>query len=499
VAPEPKRDSPGPDSITRNTGFGLAVKLLGAAFTGVLTLYLVRALGPKDYGVFALAVSVGGLVLIPSDLGISQAAARFIAEQRHVPRAVAAVIADALRLKLLVSGLVAVALIALAEPIASAYGTSALTWPLRLVAIAVFGQSLMLMYGGALEALGKVSGYLRIVFAESALETVASIAFVLLGAGATGAALGRAAAYAAAAGFGLVLLMRTVRHRVRLRERRDERHTRRILAYGSALVLVDGAFTLFSRIDSLLIGAIVSVQAVALFEAPMRFVSFLGYPGAAAASGVAPRVVDGSEKPRSDALERALRYLILVQGVVIAPMIVWAEPLVRLGLGDGYGGSAGVLRAAAPYAFLLGLSPVLAGSVNYLGEARRRVPIAIATLLVNLVIDLIFLPRIGIVAGAIGTDVAYALYVWAHFAICRRVIDLPLRRLVVAFTWTMLAAAAMAAVLLAFGVSDVPIPLLPVGALLGTFAYGAVLFAGRELTTAELGSASRSVRAAFAR
>ena len=39
-----------PHSIARNTLFGAATQLTTAAFTAVLTLYLVRALGPGDYG-----------------------------------------------------------------------------------------------------------------------------------------------------------------------------------------------------------------------------------------------------------------------------------------------------------------------------------------------------------------------------------------------------------------------------------------------------------------
>jgi O-antigen/teichoic acid export membrane protein len=42
-------------------------------------------------------------------------------------------------------------------------------------------------------------------------------------------------------------------------------------------------------------------------------------------------------------------------------------------------------------------------SVKYLGHARKRLPIAVGAVLVNLVINLILVPPIGVVAGAIGT------------------------------------------------------------------------------------------------
>ena len=42
-----------------------------------------------------------------------------------------------------------------------------------------------------------------------------------------------------------------------------------------------------------------------------------------------------------------------------------------------------MLRAMAPFIYLFGLAPLVSVGVNYLGEARRRIPVAIAALLVN--------------------------------------------------------------------------------------------------------------------
>ena len=64
--------------------------------------------------------------------------------------------------------------------------------------------------------------------------------------------------------------------------------------------------------------------------------------------------------------------------------------------------------------------------MNYLGAARKRVPLAVVALAVNAIIDIILIPKIGIVAGAIGTDVAYAIWVPAHLLILRQLIGLPL-------------------------------------------------------------------------
>ena len=119
-------------------------------------------------------------------------------------------------------------------------------------------------------------------------------------------------------------------------------------------MVVDGAFTLFSTIDVLLIGAILSVSAVGLFEAAYRLAGLLVFIGAPVRSAVAPRLTRGGGGPDHEALETALHYMVLIQGVVLAPMIVWAEPLTRIVLGTDYLGSIDTLRALAPFALLIG-------------------------------------------------------------------------------------------------------------------------------------------------
>lgn len=476
---------PARDSIARNVGFSFALGIGSAAFTAVLRLFLIRSLGPEEYGIFALALGIGLLVLLPANLGISTAASRFIAEVRHDRPAVHGVIFDALRLKLLLSVLFCGALAVAAEPIAAAYDTPELTWPIRLMALALLGQGLLQLYDQIFEAEGRIAVYTRIVLVESAVETVASIGLVLGGLGVSGAMAGRAGAYLFAAGFGLALVVRTVGMRISLRGA-GQGNVRRLATYGSALLVIDGAFTLFSRIDVLLIGAIIDVEAVGQFEAALWLMSFAGYAGAAAAAGVAPLLARSEDGPDVVAFDNALRRLMLIQGVLIAPLIVWAEPLAEIAFGAEYPDSAGVVRALAPFAFLLAVSPLLARGVTYLGEARRRIPIAIAAVLVNVAIDLALLAEIGIVAGAIGTDVAYVLYVAGHLWLCRRLLGIELRPLARTFAATMVAVAAMSGALLAFGTGSVAIPLLIVGGAVGAAVYAVVLLALGEVTREQL-------------
>jgi O-antigen/teichoic acid export membrane protein len=482
------------DSIARNTAFALATQLTSAAFTAIITFYLVRALGPSSYGVFALAVGVGALVLIASDFGITQSAERFIAEHRGDRAGVAGVLADALKLKLVTASALCALLFALADPIAHGYGNSHLAWPLRAAAIAAFGQTTMFLYRGAFVALGRVSASWRVTTLESAIETCATVLFVVAGAGAAGAAWGRATGYVFGGLIGAYFAVRLIgRSSIAPRGERPGRK-RQIAGYAGALFLINAAFTIFEQIDVLLIGAIISTAAVGVFEAPMRVTIFLGYGGQAVAFGVAPRLAGGPRgRANVAAFETSLRYLILVQAALLAPVLVWSRPIVDLALGGGYGQSAEVLRALAPFMFMSALGTFITLTVNYLGEARRRVPLAIGVVLVNLIVDAVLIPDVGVVGGAIGTDVAFALYVIGHLAICKRLLGYSLESVLATLGRSLVASAAMAAVLAAIGTSGLSALELVAGAAGGIAAYATTLIVTRELSRAELAALPRTL------
>jgi O-antigen/teichoic acid export membrane protein len=485
-------DRSAPDGIVRNTTFALAVQITVSAFSAALTLFLVRKLGPAGYGIFALAVAIGVLCALLAELGISPATARFVAERRGDRNAMASVVAAALRLKLPLTAVIAFGLLLLSGPLAQAYGHDSLAWPLRALAVGLFGQGLASLLGGTFVAQGRVALNLRLVFAGGVTELCTTVALVLLGAGSTGAAFGRAAGWTVAGAFAVVLAIRSFGRRAVGVRAVESGRAREIVRYAGVLAVVDAAVVLFEQIDAILIGAFLGAASVGVFQAPMRLTTFLLYPGYAVASGVAPRLSHGvHHRAEASALRLAYRLIVLFQAALLAPVVVWATPIADLLFGGEFSESADVLRWLAPFVFLSGLAPLVSLGANYLGLARRRAPIAIAAVAVNIGLDLVLLPTIGVVGAAIATSAAYAIYVPAHIWLCWRALDLELRDTVVPVIRALAAATTMAATLLAFGTAELSLWQWLGGAVAGTAVYVATLSLTGELTRGDLRAARR--------
>jgi O-antigen/teichoic acid export membrane protein len=480
----------------RNTLLLLASQVATLAFTGGLTLYLVRALGPASYGVYALAVSIAGLVIFPAGLGLPMAVGRFLADHRGSAHQLREIFRVGMKLQVPAALIAGAVLFAASGAVADAYGNPHLGWPLRWAALSVIGQALFAFLTSVGTSVRRVSVGLWMTVAESAVETSASIALVIAGAGAAGATLGKLVGYSVATILGVYLTVRLLGRAGREPGEARQVSLRTLTRYAGVLLVVDITWSAITQVDVLLIGALLTSTAVGSFGAVLRLLAVLGYLGTAVSSGVAPRLSLAGGTPDVRSFEAALRYVTIIQGLVLAPMLVWAKPIVDLLLGSAYHSSDEILRVLSLYAFVGGPAALISVAVTYLGEGRRRVVVMLATLVLGLVATYVLIRAVGVVGAAVADDVIQVVYVAAHLWICSTLITLDLRKLMWCGVRTLLAAGAMALVLLAFGTDHLS-PVQWLGGLLGgTVVFAAVLLLTRELSVAEIQSVGVRLRTA---
>jgi O-antigen/teichoic acid export membrane protein len=355
------------------------------------------------------------------------------------------------------------------------------------MAIAVFFQSLLAFYRYAFLAMRDADVGFRMVVGEAAVETGASVLLVVLLGGAASASAGRAVGYA----FGALLAMGLTFKRFgapafarssRLREAR-----RRLARYAGALFAIDLSFAASVQLAPLMIGGFLGAREVGLFQAPSRLIVLLQYPGVALTNGLTPRMARSEDhEPEVGLFTTGIRYLLVLQALMVVPVVVWADPIVDLVLGPGYERSAELLQLLGPYIFASGLAGPLSGAVDYLGEARRRVPIAIGEFFVSAILTAALLATIGLEGAALTANLVSIGYVGVHIWLLRVLVRMPLRPLLLATSRGLLAAAAMAAVLLVFGTDDLAVWEWIAGLAGGTVAFVAVILATREIKIPEL-------------
>ena len=419
MPPATRTTNPGAEhGFAVNAAAAFGMQAVGVLATGVMTLVLVRLLGPHEYGLYALALSVGGIVLLPLDAGVTTSTATTplrrpasASRPRDRPRRPRGEADDRDHGERRARSR--------APLIADAYGELRLVWPIRLVAGVILAQTLFGFVVGCFTAVRMTANGLFIVTVESIGEAIIVIVAVVAGAGAVGAVGGRLVAYGLAAILGVVLLNRRFRLLRRVATvRRDV--VRSILGYGFALALVDAAWALFVQMDVILIAAILDSTAAGEFQAPARLLGLVAYPGLALATALGPRVNVDDRAALLRRFRRSLRLLLAFQLLAGIAALTVAPTLIHDFLGPKYQDAASVTRALAPWVVLAGLAPIASNTLDYLGRARQRLPFAVGAVAVNALIDVILLPRIGVVAAAIGTDLGIAVFTFGALWLCAK-------------------------------------------------------------------------------
>lgn len=472
-----RRPAP-PESAIAGTLFALLAQVCTAVFTAAVTLYLVRVLGPEGYGEVTLVLSVGALALVVADAALAASTARLAAVTPDDPVRLATVVSSGLRSKLVMGGVSAVGLVTLAGPIARAYGDPTMAWALRVVVLAVVAESLVMLWLVAFQAMRRISLNVRLYLVESFAEATAIVSLVALGAGVTGAVLGRGVGYAVGAAAGAWLMTRALGRRLDLHG--DHATRREISGYARPLFVNAGAYSAYTQVDVQLVGGLLGRTAVGIYAAPLRLLVLLTYPGQSVANAVSPRMAGAS--PEVSTFNAALRWLILYQTALMAPVVLWAEPLAVLVLGEQYRDSATVLAAMAPYLWLTGISVLVSTTVNYLGQARRRIPVVLTAVLLNAALCVVLLPVMGVVGACVAMSVSYGVYVPLHLRICRESFPVPLRRHAVTVVRAALGGLAFAAVLALVGRTELSATQWLLGLVGGSLSYVTVLVATGELT-----------------
>jgi O-antigen/teichoic acid export membrane protein len=215
-----------------------------------------------------------------------------------------------------------------------------------------------------------------------------------------------------------------------IRHRPDTRLIKNIITFG-AMTGLAGFISFFNyRIDLLLVagldgreGAGIYSTAVALAEGLWLFSTALSI-----ATYAAIGQLDRSEAAALTA--RGFRHTLLAVGVAALGVIVVAPVLITILFGDRYEGATTSLRILAVGTALFAPLALLSNYFTVqLGRPSISLALAFCSLVVNIALSAVLIPRIGYVGGAWGTLVSYTLTAVAAIIIFLRLSDARLQDL----------------------------------------------------------------------
>lgn len=287
---------------------------------------------------------------------------------------------------------------------------------------------------------------------------------------------------AVAALFWLAATLALRRGRVSLRLSRDGDMWRSLLRASGPLALLAGLGLVNYRLDIVLLGGLAGARDVGIYAVATRFVDSVLPLAAFFVAAAFPVLSAGASLPRADRqrrARRALEFLLLASLPMAVGGCVFAPALVHLVAGPAYADAVLPLRlllASVPFSYL---STFLVFMLVAADEQRRVVPLLLASIGLNLVLNVALIPGYGYDGPAVATLASEVAGAAALMVIVRR--TLGVQPLAIALLKSPAAAAAM----LATAIVAQPLGVVP-AAVASLAVYGAFVLSLRVVRPVDL-------------
>jgi O-antigen/teichoic acid export membrane protein len=475
-------------SLTVRLATNTLIQAFGSAAGAVISFFtfvaVTRGLGPDAFGNFTAATVFLFIPVVLADIGLSAAVLREISAdpERTEP---------AMRRSLPLRALLSAGAIGIAVALGLAVPFNSQTK--EAIAIASVGAFLTLM---TLSLLPVLQAQLKMQWAVGA-NLAGRLATLGLTLGALGAGLGfRSYVVAHVVGIAVTFLLHlwVVARLVSLRPVLDTGYWRRLTVGSLALGIAISLSLIYFRIDTVLLALLRSAEEVGYYGAAYKFIELVVLIPAAVGISIFPPLARflATDDPRLPGLvQKAFDVLLAAAVPVIVVMIAYAEEIIELTAGEEFAEAATALRLLAPFALFSFVNAVLWRVLMASDRDRILLGVAVFILVLNVVLNLIFVPVYGFEAAAAITAVSEGLVTLPIAYFVYREGRLPDLR----YAWTI--AVATAAMVLA--VVLFPGPALLIGALASSL-YLAVLLVlpgtARDVVRLELVPALRGRRRA---
>jgi O-antigen/teichoic acid export membrane protein len=398
-----------------------ATRLLQFGSTVVVAFLLARLLAPDGRGVYSLLLLLPSTLFAVGQLGLPSALTFFAGAGRSLG---SLVVAAAALGATLAGVMLTVSLLAL--PLLQPVLFSAA--PLDLLQVAVLALPIQLaasFFGSILWGRQLVRPYSRVL----AIQSVAWLVAVggLVGIGGLGVPGALASYLLVTAGGAMAVIALALRERSRdVAAGADPGTVHQpvrvgtLLGYGLRLYPAGLTTFLSYRGDLFLLSALLGdAAAIGRYALAASLAEITFQLPDSIATLFYPRVA-GAERGEADRLAPSMaRFTLLVTGLGALVLIPMAWLAIRVVL-PGFEGSFLPFLILLPGTVALGASKVLSGYVSGLGRPGPVGAVAVTALVVNLALNLVFIPPLGIAGAALASMTSYGLHAWLTVALASR-------------------------------------------------------------------------------
>lgn len=383
-------------------------------------VFIARWLGPDNYGYIPLVASIIGISIIFADAGIAPSTARFLAELQGNEQNIWSLLKRTFKLRLLLLMPICLGLYLIIDWLARFLKAPLLPKFGWLIALLLFLQTMQRWIAKVCEGTGNTDFLGKVNLSISWTKPALQVALVLAGLGLLGFFVGQVVAYFLIIGVFFFLLIKKFYSEDTMPSEIEPIVSKsHIISYALPLMVIHASFWIFMESDILMLKYFKDIQEVSFYGIATRMAALIVVPAAAFGASAAPLVLvlkkDSIQRAR-EMVFKSLKYLIVIFTFVSLVTFIYAKEIVEILFSARYLSSAMPLKIYSIFIFFLAISSFVSLVLDYSGLAKIRMILVASSAGLNVLLNLILIPKYGMIGAAWATQITYSplviIYVW---------------------------------------------------------------------------------------
>lgn len=395
--------------LIKETIWGFLSKAVTFVLFYTLNIYLARVLGVELFGQWSFFYSILSIILLVSYFGINASSKKFVAEYNNT-KDLGSVLKGAFQARFIFSLIFSIIVAFFSKQLANLIGKPELSSLLLLSAPLMFLSGGVEFLKDIFAGLHRVKYNFIINFFEFGLKLFFVWLFFLFGIQIS-SIIG---AYSVGLFFSFVVGLYFVYLNFYKRNKRvDKNYLREILRYSLPLFFVSLGFWIATEIDTVMLGYLRTDAEVGIFSAAKQIIIKLPHIAVAISMGTMPLFAKMSNDNKDELRKlfyKLLRYNSVIFGLIslaILSLSWWFMPAIY---GEDYVESAKPLMLLTPYLVMFSYSVFLSLLLDYRGKAKKRAVNLSVTMVINVALNYLLIPKYGVNGAALATSISYIPY-----------------------------------------------------------------------------------------
>lgn len=398
----------------------------------VTSIILARRLGPDGRGIYAVVISVASLAVSMTNTGINSAIVYYVARRQM---SLSDMIQRSFGLSIIVS-IFATAFAALTLVFSwilyPGISINFLLIGITMIPIIIFTNNFASIFAGIEDFASNNILQLSTQFA-TLLLTIILVALLPLGilGGILSIVIGNLSGLIAA-----VILIHRQTEVKQLSPIFDWQYIREVSVYGLKTQIGYLATILNYRADIFILNWFTGTAFVGIYTQAVQIGEQMWLLSRALASAVLPRIsaLEGFDNERSKITSIMARYLLWINIAASVTLYIIAEPAIVLLYGEEFRASATALKFLLPGLVAVGTSRIISSDIAGRGKPELNGLHSFIAAIINIVLNIILIPRYGFIGSAIATTISYTTLYVLKLSAFRHLTTTPIHKLIALYT-----------------------------------------------------------------